>query len=416
MAVATVPGVGSPTLEAPESPFQIRAALAQDAEAAWELQRAAFDLPAGEPPPHPGEAADLQVVVRDGKIVSCLTLLRARLSVRGVPLRMGGLRHVATHPEEQNQGYASALIRHTLRSMREQGLRVSVLFPFSFRYYRKFGYELGGNYCHFWCRPSSIPAFAERADCRTAAAEDCRALETLYRDRIRHSVCALERDSARWSAICADPRYTTLLFGRGEPQGYAVLEETRDSYGGRLLRVLDLCAGSQPAWRGLLGHLSQAPVESVEWLACAEDLVRSGLLRSAAPLREGFKPRGIATVRPMFQFRVTDLQGTLEALAPAFPTGRYRLGLRVRDDLIPENTRPLTLHRSGDRFEVRPSRPSDPWFEADVRILSQIVGGYLSPTDAVSQDLACCNSPEALETAERLFPVGDPFLSELDRF
>lgn len=417
MSLTAEVSVDSLPEEAIAAPLQIREALPEDREAAWQLQQVAFSLPPDGPPSHPGTRQQLRVAVRDGRVVSCLTLVEANLGLRGVPVRMGGLRHVATHPDEQNRGYASALIRNTLHAMRDQEIGVSVLFPFSFRYYRKFGYELGGNYCQFWCRPSNIPAFGERSACRPATAADADALASLYARRVKDRSCSMERDPGRWTAICTDARYQTHVFGRdGVLEGFAVVEETKDSYGGRLVRVLDLCGESAPAWRGLLGYLSQASAESVEWLACAGELAASGLLRSAAPLREGFKPRGIATIRPQFQIRITDLPRTLKTIAPGLPAGHFRLALQARDDQLPDNSKPLALVGSGERVEVKPSKSGDLRLEADIRILSQIISGYLSPADAVSQELARCSGPDALEIAETLFPAGDPFLSELDRF
>ena len=69
-----------------------------------------------------------------------------------------------------------------------------------------------------------------------------------------------------------------------------------------------------------------------------------------------------------------------------------------------------------DRVEIRPARPTDPYLDADIRIFSQLFCGYMSPSDAVCQELATCSTPAALETADLLFPAGEPFLSELDRF
>lgn len=410
--VAVAAGVASLELKTAASRFPPEV-LPEHRAQAWALQQAAFSLPPEGPPAHPGHTEQLRVVVEEDRVVSCLTLIEAALVIRGTRVPMGGVRHVATHPEEQNRGFASALVRSTLQGMCAQRLPVSVLFPFSFRYYRKFGYELGGNSCQFWCRPSSIPAYQERGDCRPATPEDCERLADLHAAHLRHSLCGMDRSRERWSALCVDPRYQTVVHTDG---GYAVLEETRDPYGGRLLRVLELCARTPAGWRGLLGHLSQATAESVEWLGSAASLAESGLLRSTAPLREGFKPRGIATLRPQFQVRITDLSRLLEALAPGFPSGKYRLALRVRDELIPENARPVAIQGHAAQAEIRPARATDPALELDIRIAAQILCGYMSPLEAVSQGLARASSPAALETAEALFPAGDPFLSELDRF
>jgi predicted acetyltransferase len=396
--------------------LQIRQAQPHDRDQAWGLQRSAFNLAEIDTPPHPGFGDQLRVVVFDQRIVSCLTLIEASLSIRGASVPMGGVRHVATHPEEQNRGYATALMRDTLAEMRRQGLVTSILFPFSFRYYRKFGYELGGNHCHVWCRPNCIPAYGERVDCRTASTADAAALARLYETHAGGSTCTMSRDAQRWARICSDPALRVMLIGEDEIAGYAITREDRDSYGGRVLQVLGLCAASRAAWRGLLGCLSQVQAESVEWFASARSLSESGLMHSPAPLREGFKPRAIVNVRPMFQFRVVDVPGALRAVRSTFPAGDYRLALKVADELLPENTEPVAIQSADGRVTIRKARPTDPSLDLDIRIFSQLYCGYMSAADAVSQGLARASGPEALAVADCLFPGGEPFISELDRF
>jgi predicted acetyltransferase len=349
-------------------------------------------------------------------VVSCLTLLHASLSFHGTEIPMGGIRHVATHPDEQNQGYASDLVRQTLQLLSTRKVPLAALFPFSFRYYRKFGFELGGNHCQVWCRPNGVPAYAERRHARQATPDDVDALLTFSARRARERVCTLTRHVQQWQALVQDPRVRLTLCGNGDLEGYLVTEEGRDSYGGRILKVLELAASTRGAWRCLLGTLAQLPVESIEWNASADDLQASGLLRSGAPLREGFKPRSIVTVRPMFQVRITNVAAALQARSPGFPDGPYRLALRIQDELIPENSEPVTVQSTATVATVRRARPGDPYLAMDIRTFSQVFCGYLSLADAVSQELALASSPTALDTAELLFPAGDPFLSELDRF
>jgi hypothetical protein len=343
-------------------------------------------------------------------------MLHTTLSFRGALLPMVGICQVATDPDERNKGFAGELMRRSLREMRERGLYTTALFPFSFRYYRKFGYELGGNHCHFWCRPNCIPAYAEHRLARTPEADDIPALAAFSTERALGLSCCLPRDVKRWAILCADANVKVSVCGDGGIEGYMVTSEGRDSYGGRVLRVLELTASTTMGWRCLLGELARAGAESIEWNASDMDLRASGLMRSTAPLREGFKPRAIVTVRPMFQFRVVDVEGALRARAAAFPDGTYRLALRVDDDVLPSNQEPVTVQRSGGSVEVRPARTSDPCLKMDIRTFSQIFCGYLSPAEAVSQGMAVASSSAALVTAEALFPNGEPFLSELDRF
>lgn len=408
----------APLLESSSAEVEValRAPLPEEDAAAWALQRGAFDLPEAGPPPHPGVHTERRVAVREGRVVSCLTLLHAELCVRGARVPMGGIRHVATDPSEQNQGYAGALLRDTLVRLRRQGVPLSVLFPFSFRYYRKFGYELAGSQCHFWCRPGSLPPFAERAGCRPATPADAKELARFSERRALDVACTLARGVERWSTLCADPDLRVTLHGEGAVDGYAITTDTRDSYGGRVLRVLDLAALTPRSWRALVGFLAESAAESVEWLTAPADLTASGVLRSPAPLREGFKPRSITTVRPQFQCRVVDLPGALRARAVTLPVGDYALAVRLRDDLLPENETPIALRCAGGPVEVEAAHPTDPVLELDVRIFSQLYTGFMSASEAVSQGLARCESPEALEIADVLFPAGEPFIAEIDRF
>lgn len=53
-------------------------------------------------------------------------------------LQVGG---VGTDPEYRRGGYVRAMLEKSMREARERGWAVAILHPFSFSYYRKFGYE-----------------------------------------------------------------------------------------------------------------------------------------------------------------------------------------------------------------------------------------------------------------------------------
>ena len=57
-----------------------------------------------------------------------------------------------------------------------------------------------------------------------------------------------------------------------------------------------------------------------------------------------------------------------------------------------------------------------PALELDIRVFSQVHCGFMSPSEAVSQSLCRATTPEAADLADTLFPAGEPFLAELDRF
>ncbi len=413
---APSPPVGTGVAPPPE----LRAARRGELEQVRLVRSQAIGLPPEHWPSLAGlsDAAleRVRVVAAEGRIVSTLAIRDAPVRIGDAVLPMGGISEVATLPEERNRGHASALMRDTLRELSRLGYCTSILFPFSFRYYRKFGYELAGNHCQFWCRPHNLPSFAEHCHVRPATPADIASLDAIYCEASRRKACALVRSTERWAELVGGDAFHTVVFDRDAPAGYGVLRDSEDQYGGRLLVVEELSFLSAEARRGMIGHLSRYSGEAIEWCAPPTDLAESGVLRSVAPLREGYKPRGIATVRPMFQFRVVDVLAALKARAPVYAGLRGELSLLLRDDILPQNARPVAISARDGTVQILADHRTEHWLEADIRAFSQVFCGYVSPAEAVSQGLVQVSDPEAVNVAEDFFPRLDPFIPQMDRF
>jgi predicted acetyltransferase len=412
--------------------MEIRAATRGELEQVLTVRGRAFQISRSQwPSLSEIQDADLErirVVVLKGRIVSCLTIIPTTIQIGSAHVPMGGIGNVSTLPEEQNRGYATVLMKDTLRVLREQGFWTSVLFPFSFTFYRKFGYELGGNQCHYWSRPRNMPAFGERRYCREAGLDDLQSLATLYTQHSSVSSCGLVRDEERWRRLLTNGNHT-FVYDRQGPEGYLICSEEVDSHGLKVLRVKELIAASPESGRGLVGHLASFDGDTVEWSTTSADLWALGLMCPVAPLREGYKPRGIATVRPMFQFRVIDVLQAIKARSSEMARLDGELSLVIQDELNPDNAQPLAISCSGGTVQIVRGHHTDHCLEANIRVFSQIYCGYLTPTEAASQGLVTTRVPtrsegraeggadeETLRIADQLFPKYEPFIPETDRF
>jgi predicted acetyltransferase len=415
----TLPVEETPEEEAESSALEIRAATRSELEQVVAVRGRAFNISRSQWP-SPDEITDaemerIRVVIVGGKVLSCLTVIPATIQIGSARVAMGGIGNVSTLPEAQNRGYATALIKDTLRVLREWELCTSVLFPFSFTFYRKFGYELGGNQCQYWSRPRNIPAFSERTHCREAGPDDHLAFGSLYAQHNSIRSCGLVRDEERWQRLLGNGS-RALIYDRLAPDGYLIYSEEIDTHGLKVLRVKELVANSPESGRGLVGFLAGFDGDTVEWSTTPADLWALGLMCPVAPLREGYKPRGIATVRPMFQFRVIDLLPAIKARSTEMAWLDGELSLVVQDELNPDNTQPLAMSCNGGTVQIVRGHRTQHCLEANIRVFSQIYCGYLTPTEAVSQGLATVHSDETLRIADQMFPKYEPFIPEIDRF
>ena len=82
-----------------------------------------------------------RVLLVNGQIVSTLRVWEREMRIGSIPVPMGGIGGVGTHPDHQGAGYATALMKDTIAYMRTVGYDVGVLFsaiPCAF--YRKLGW------------------------------------------------------------------------------------------------------------------------------------------------------------------------------------------------------------------------------------------------------------------------------------
>src|SRR5690606_11959965 len=70
-----------------------------------------------------------------------VTLLHLNVYVNGELFSMGGIAGVSTWPEHRRHGYVARILKELLVKMKENGQSISMLHPFSFSFYRKYGWE-----------------------------------------------------------------------------------------------------------------------------------------------------------------------------------------------------------------------------------------------------------------------------------
>lgn len=225
-----------------------------------------------------------------GRMVAAVSTLRHHLFFGGTPVPVGEVHMVGSLPEARGGGNVRTLMSAVLRDFRERGDVFAVLIPFSFAFYRKFGFELSsrtlkqrvaigqlaGIACDFDVERVTTPASQAIVRRLCAASARTRNLAELRAD-----------DAWEWSGDgewgqrdflhqeCQ--RYTYLLRDRkGEGRAYVTfiyLEGDHGPFVGEL-KVCDLAYDSPDALWQILGFLyhMRAKVTHVTFELCDLDL------------------------------------------------------------------------------------------------------------------------------------------------
>jgi predicted acetyltransferase len=319
-----------------------------------------------------------------GEIIGTATIFPVQMWLSGVPLSVGAVAGVAVLPKYRQIGVAAKMMRFAIMKMFAEGDALSVLFPFSHKYYAKFHYGTIGDLHAYRVNPANLTVFSEARKIRPFASSDLNYMRVMYKGQLTWNNGWFTRSNEWWNKIIQRWPNIMVYDNDGMIDGYFSYEMQTGSQGERELHIREFFAAEDDAYRGLMGYLAaQNEADVIEYLAPPRTPLRHVLLQ---PLADDAQNRGwifndLCHVTPGPMGRIINLS---TALTKRF-YARHMSGKRVIkaiDPVIPTNEEPLLFRLVDGRAEAQPASDQKVDIEADIRTLSQIVCGYLSAKDA----------------------------------
>jgi predicted acetyltransferase len=382
------------------------------------------------------EPSDVSMLFVDGEPASCVVYDRRHVQIGRSRLRLGALGYLATTSRCQCRGYGSRLVFDALRRMHSRGDHVSALFTFSYDYYRRFGYEVCGDYWGLLLRPADfgcerftlLEGESDRG-ARPIRPDDFPEIAALHRLAVASRGWGLIRPAAYWDWLRGwlGPDECFVVEGANGLEGYVVCQVTpqiqlpdeftfrRDDDPlwpvkvGPVLHVVEMAASTRAARRALASFLARQirEVEALVFpLSCRSDLLASGMLVPAARVR----------VMPAFMFRVMEVARAVGALddlpAPAEP-----FTIAIEGDPAGINREPVELRPTESGAAAWAGRSNGKHhLKMSIGAFSQMLGGYRTASDLHTLGQVASSSQRAVALADQVFILRDPFIGELDLF
>ena len=270
-------------------PLTVRRLESSDADASRTLGFEAFGMPTSPPT----EAATLDQPGRTFHGVFAGERLVGRLADRaydswfgGVPVPTCGVAGVTVALEDRGRGALSPLFAAALETARERGAVVSGLYPTAARIYRRFGYELVGDYRTVAVATADLSAVTPPVGVTSRRAElrDLPAVRTVYDTWAAAQNGPLSRRGVSFPTTDAEllddfDGITVAEDGDGRVIGYASWERGQHYDERGTVEVSDLLALSADGYRCLLRTIgsfsSVAPRTKID--TSGDDVIRQFL-------------------------------------------------------------------------------------------------------------------------------------------
>ncbi len=361
-------------------------------------------------------------VFEEGRLGAAFLSHRFDVWVNGRPVRAEGVGGLAAAPERRRRGLVRRLLAEHLRRLRDEGVALSLLYPFSYGFYGRLGWGVGARTASVRIPPAEFAGygrpvgrvrrllFSEKGLAHPAAGETIEsviaALDRVYQAEAPAFNLAVRRTPQLWREIFEVGPGRRYVFAweeaPGEVQGYLILRIPDEAE--MTTVILREVFGLTPeAWRGLFRFL-------------ADHDSQNRFVQATLPVGHPLfgllgDPGGVEPFKwsPGPMARAVDVAGLLAAAG----TDGCRPGscvLRVRDALAPWNDGLFEVSFDGDRVTAtRAGSPSDVStpadLETDVAVLSSLAVGAWSVPDVLKFDLATGRPGLGLEFARGLFPA-----------
>ncbi|RSL30407.1 GNAT family N-acetyltransferase [Salibacterium salarium] len=341
------------------------------------------------------------IAEENGQLLSKATILPVNVFVGGVSMSMGGISGVATWPESRRGGLVRKLLDAALVDMRERGYVLSLLYPFSVEFYRKFGWELFSDRITWELKKEQLPKKGEikKGAIRRIPPAQWPILQEIYQNFAYQYNGMIDRTESWW-------RYTVLKQKKGQIAVYSdedgkdrgyIIYKVKDRY----MTVHEFVALDENArsqlWSFIANHDSM--IEEVKIKTTTGDPSRFMLV----------DPMITETRESYFMARIVDMKGFLEQYPFQLEDGE-ELNLEITDDVCSWNNGIFLLQKQEYGVEVvHESESPGNTVRTDINTAAALLFGYISVEMAVNTE-KIHTTEENKEQLQRVLTKEKPFI------
>ncbi|GIO69533.1 GNAT family N-acetyltransferase [Paenibacillus cookii] len=338
----------------------------------------------------------------EGRLSAKLGLLNADIFVNGKKMPMSGVAGVATWPEYRRQGLVKQLLTHSLQVMNESGKLISMLHPFSFAFYRKFGWEMFSDFKKYVISTEKLPAKQVTEGTVRRGVTDISVLNRVYEAYASRYNGMMVRDEDRWKhAILNDEEDQTAVYydSAGEPQGFLLYKVQKQEM--QVYEFIYLTEEARQAlWTFIGNHDSMIKQTVLDHMP-----VDDGLTYMLAD------PRITQEIVPFGMARIVNVPGFIEAYAFQSDGKEQAWTVQIQDPYAPWNEGKwrIALSPEGTAAVTAADPAERAQLSLDIQTLTTMMLGYKRPGELLNMG-RLAGEPEAVAYLERVIPIGRTFL------
>ncbi|QUH27758.1 GNAT family N-acetyltransferase [Vallitalea guaymasensis] len=325
---------------------------------------------------------------------------------QGLEVKMGGIGGVATFPEARQNHAVEKLLIESLKMMNDNNQVFSMLAPFAYSFYRKYGWEYGSRNKKLKISINDLSHFQSGDfSVKPINKDHIQSIKKVY----EHFYCnyngATKRTDLRWELIFArnaknDIHSYGVFDNEDKLRGYIFYKINSD---GMIVQeiVYDSLEVRKQIMRFIFVHRAQFDKVT---LKVPHDNNLDILLKN---------PRQHMEVSSGMMVRIINAKKILE-MYPYKNINDLKFSISIEDKYAAWNNNTFQINIDDNNVEVKENEDIEPDISCSIQVLSQIVFGFLSWEEAMELDLITCKDQIMIGKLNNSMPkrcsyVTDPF-------
>ncbi|MFB8378351.1 GNAT family N-acetyltransferase [Paenibacillus taichungensis] len=349
------------------------------------------------------DSQDIWGVFEEGQLGAKLHIIPFQTYIHGRSFEMGGIAGVATWPEYRRKGWVAGLLKHALEEMNRKKQSISFLHPFSFAFYRRYGWETYVEFKRYKVPTAHLPAKKATPGTIRRGEPGLSILKEVYSAYAERYNGTLIRNDARWenSVLTNGTSQKAVYYDEtGKAQGYVLYEVKERKFTIKEIIYLNEEA-RQGLWTFIANHDSM--IEEVTLQAPASDMLAFQL----------DNPRIQQEIVPFFMARIVSVEQFISQYPFASPDSPVQINLQVEDAHAPwnEGVWQLNVAMNGTASIWKTSEPvaKDQTVKVDIQALTAMMMGYRRPIEMAQ--IGRIEGPNgAIKALEQAIPERETYL------
>lgn len=299
-------------------------------------------------------------------LTSQLLVLQMSIFLHETEIPMGGVSYVSSYPEVRGSGNITELIGRALKGMKEKGQLLSFLSPFSYAFYRKYGYEHVFNQTTYTIANKDLPHFKEVKGTvkRVKGTQVLSQLADLYQKRYQQALGPVVRREWNWELKLEQHKHQQValyLDEDNQAQGYLLYHFSKSQ---KSTFVLDeMVYLTHDAFKGLWQFITSHRSSFAAFSYVANDGEK------LADLFEN--PRIQQKTQPHMMARIVDFPAFIQTY-PFLERAQATFYLKVKDDFAEWNNglwkvELRTTGRKVTKVQEEEKVPAHHWIEGTIQ-------------------------------------------------